>query len=124
MGVGVGALSAVGTVVDGVDVTSDISGRSSCRGAGSGSSLYGKLGGEGVCDVTVRAGNNHIETISHLTEVVGIRRRHGSSPEYTLYVDSRGWVSAGKIRRVVLRVSFEVDVEAVATIHSRALLCT
>lgn len=124
LSVGVSALSAVGTVVDGVDVTSNVSGRSSCRGARGSGRLSGKLGGEGICDVTVRAGNNDIESISHLTEVVGIRGRHRTSPEYTLDIDSRGWVGAGKDRRVVLRVAFKVDVKAVATIHSRTLLCT
>ena len=123
LSIGVGALSTVGTVVDGVDVTSNISGRSSCRRARCSSSLCGKLGGESVGNVSVRAGDNDIEAISHLTEVVGIRRRHSSSPEDTLDVDSRGWVSAGKNRRVVLRVAFKVNVEAVATTHSSTLLC-
>jgi hypothetical protein len=44
--------------------------------------------------------------------------------ENLLDIDSRRRVCAASHRRVVLRISLEVDVEAVAASHSRTLLCT
>jgi len=72
LSVGVGALSAVGAVVDGVDVTGDIGGRSSCRGARGGSSLCGELGSISCGNVSIGTGNNNVESITHLAIVVGV----------------------------------------------------
>jgi hypothetical protein len=83
LSVGVRALGAVGTVVEGVDVTSNISSRSSCGRAVSGSSQDSKLSSIRRGDVSVGAGNDNSETIAELPVVVGICSRYCTTPENT-----------------------------------------
>lgn len=59
-----------------------------------------------------------------MAKVVGVVSGDGTSPEDTLDVHSACRVVASNDRRIILRVSLEVDVERVATTHAGALLST
>jgi len=125
LSVGVCSLSAVGRVVDSVNVTSNISGRSSCRGrTRSSSGLCSKLGSIRTGDVSVGTSDDNVKAITELAEVVGVVGSDGTTPEDTLDVYSACRVVASKDRRIILRISLEVDVERVATTHAGALLST